>query len=322
MAGVGCTPTSSAAFVRRGSSSLWRHQVVAAEAAHARAARRALDRHRVRQVAGLPAARPSPRSSNAAAPGASAGLDDPLHQPHEGARAGPARVDRRPRARRPRRPRTTATRRTTSATGRASTASTSSPTPTCSTARCCPGTSGGRGLFRSLDLVVVDECHHYRGVFGAHVAQVLRRLRRVCAPSRRRPDVRARLGHGRQPAEHAVAASPGSTSWPSARTTPLAGEVALALWEPRFTSYAGENGAPVRRAASSESADLLADLVSEGVRTLAFVRSRRAPSRSRYRGRDCSPRSTRRCRTGWRATAAATSPRSAARSSRRCATAR
>src|SRR6185369_14905827 len=39
---------------------------------------------------------------------------------------------------------------------------------------------------------------------------------------------------------------------------------------------AGENGAPVRRAASSESADLLADLVAQGVRTLAFVRSRRA----------------------------------------------
>jgi len=54
------------------------------------------------------------------------------------------------------------------------------------------------------------------------------------------------------------------------------GEVAVVLWEPRFTSYAGENGAPVRRAASSESADLLADLVAQGVRTLAFVRSRRA----------------------------------------------
>jgi DEAD/DEAH box helicase domain-containing protein len=53
------------------------------------------------------------------------------------------------------------------------------------------------------------------------------------------------------------------------------GEVALALWEPPLTSYVGENGAPVRRAASSETADLLADLVAEGVHTLAFVRSRR-----------------------------------------------
>ena len=53
------------------------------------------------------------------------------------------------------------------------------------------------------------------------------------------------------------------------------GQVSLALWEPPLTSYAGENGAPVRRAASSETADLLADLVAEDVRTLAFVRSRR-----------------------------------------------
>ena len=28
---------------------------------------------------------------------------------------------------------------------------------------------------------MIDECHHYRGVFGAHVSHVLRRLRRVCA---------------------------------------------------------------------------------------------------------------------------------------------
>ena len=43
----------------------------------------------------------------------------------------------------------------------------------------------------------------------------------------------------------------------------------------RSRRTSGENGAPVRRAASSETADLLADLVVEGVRTLAFVRSRR-----------------------------------------------
>jgi DEAD/DEAH box helicase domain-containing protein len=126
----------------------------------------------------------------------------------------------------------------------------------------------------SLRYVVVDECHHYRGVFGAHVSHVLRRLRRICAL------------HGAQPTfvlASATMAEPGSTA---SRLTGLdvlpitgdaspRGQVALALWEPAFTSWTGENGAPVRRAASSETADLLADLVAEGVRTLAFVRSRR-----------------------------------------------
>ncbi|HEY9377552.1 MAG TPA: DEAD/DEAH box helicase, partial [Jiangellaceae bacterium] len=37
------------------------------------------------------------------------------------------------------------------------------------------------GFLRALRFVVVDECHGYRGVFGSHVAHVLRRLRRVCA---------------------------------------------------------------------------------------------------------------------------------------------
>ena len=60
----------------------------------------------------------------------------------------------------------------------------------------------------SLRYVVVDECHHYRGVFGAHVAQVLRRLRRVCAAYGAAPDVRARLGHGRRARRSRPAGSP------------------------------------------------------------------------------------------------------------------
>jgi DEAD/DEAH box helicase domain-containing protein len=131
------------------------------------------------------------------------------------------------------------------------------------------------GLFRSLDLVVVDECHHYRGVFGAHVAQVLRRLRRVCTFHGSEPTFVLASATVGNPAEHASRLTGLDVIAVSHDDSPR-GEVAVALWEPRFTSYAGENGAPVRRAASSESADLLADLVSEGVRTLAFVRSRRA----------------------------------------------
>ncbi|MFW6773674.1 DEAD/DEAH box helicase [Nocardioides sp. CPCC 205120] len=129
-------------------------------------------------------------------------------------------------------------------------------------------------FWRSLRYVVVDECHHYRGVFGAHVAQVLRRLRRVAAR------------YGASPTfvlASATAADPAGTA---GRLTGLEveavtldgsprGEVAVALWQPALTSFAGENGAPVRRAATSEAADLLADLVVDGVRSLAFVRSRR-----------------------------------------------
>src|SRR3546814_13046017 len=65
---------------------------------------------------------------------------------------------------------------------------------------------------------------------------------------------------------------------PSAtRTDTLVPDTTLcrSLWGPPFTSHVGENGAPVRRAATSEVADLMTDLVVAGVRPLAFVRSRR-----------------------------------------------
>lgn len=44
-----------------------------------------------------------------------------------------------------------------------------------------PGHRRWARVLRGLRYVVVDECHAYRGVFGAHVAAVLRRLRRVAA---------------------------------------------------------------------------------------------------------------------------------------------
>ncbi len=125
-----------------------------------------------------------------------------------------------------------------------------------------------------LDYVVVDECHHYRGVFGAHVAQILRRLRRVCSHYGAEPTF---MLASATVAEPAVAASR-LTGLPVVAVTEDGsprGRVSLALWEPPFISYDGENAAPVRRSATAEIADLLADLVVEDVRTLAFIRSRR-----------------------------------------------
>ena len=49
-------------------------------------------------------------------------------------------------------------------------------------------------FLRRLRFVVVDECHTYRGVFGSHVALLLRRLLRICARYGSRPDARARVG--------------------------------------------------------------------------------------------------------------------------------
>jgi DEAD/DEAH box helicase domain-containing protein len=136
-----------------------------------------------------------------------------------------------------------------------------------------PGHSRWASFLGSLAYVVVDECHHYRGVFGAHVAHVLRRLRRVAASYGASPTFVLASATVAEP-ETAGRRLTGLDVLPVTTDGSPRGRVSLALWQPPLTGHAGENGAPVRRAASSETADLLADLVSSEVRTLAFVRSR------------------------------------------------
>lgn len=137
-----------------------------------------------------------------------------------------------------------------------------------------PGHERWRSFFSSLAYVVVDECHHYRGVFGSHVAQVLRRLRRVCAAYGASPTFVLASATVASPSAHAGALT-GLDVLPITGDGSPRGELTLALWQPALTPFPGENGAPTRRAASSETADLLADLVAAGTRTLAFIRSRR-----------------------------------------------
>ncbi|WP_425558276.1 DEAD/DEAH box helicase [Cryptosporangium japonicum] len=129
-------------------------------------------------------------------------------------------------------------------------------------------------FFRRLRYVVVDECHSYRGVFGSHVAHVLRRLRRICARYRSSPVFVC---------ASATVSDPGASAFSLVGLPVRAvtddgsprGATTFALWEPPVSPLVGERGVPTRRSATAEAADLLADLVAEGARTLAFVRSRR-----------------------------------------------
>jgi DEAD/DEAH box helicase domain-containing protein len=127
---------------------------------------------------------------------------------------------------------------------------------------------------RRLRYVVVDECHTYRGLFGSHVSLVLRRLRRICAHYGAHPVFVLASATVSDPAVSAERLIGRPVRAVTVDCAPRAAKV-FALWEPPLTSLRGENGAPVRRAAGSEAARLLADLVGAGARTLTFVRSRR-----------------------------------------------
>jgi DEAD/DEAH box helicase domain-containing protein len=130
-------------------------------------------------------------------------------------------------------------------------------------------------FLRHLRYVVVDECHTYRGVFGSHVALLLRRLRRVCARYGSSPVFVLASATVSEP-EVLASRLVGLPVVPVTDDASPRGATEFALWEPPLLQrFEGENGAPVRRSANAETGELLADLVAEGARTIAFVRSRR-----------------------------------------------
>ena len=131
-------------------------------------------------------------------------------------------------------------------------------------------------LLRNLKYVIVDECHTYRGVFGANVALVLRRLDRLARAYGAEPVFILASATAADPAAHASNLTGRPVTAVTEDGAPT-GEKTFALWEPGFIEGAeGENGAPVRHPATTEAAAMMADLVAAGARTLTFVRSRRA----------------------------------------------
>jgi DEAD/DEAH box helicase domain-containing protein len=137
-----------------------------------------------------------------------------------------------------------------------------------------PGHARWSSFLRALSYVVVDEAHHYRGVFGSNVALVLRRLRRVAARYGSEPVFVLASATTGDPAGTARALT-GLEALVVAQDASPRGRTHFVLWEPPLRPGGGENGAPTRRTAVAEGAELLADLVAEGTSTIAFVPSRR-----------------------------------------------
>ena len=136
-------------------------------------------------------------------------------------------------------------------------------------------------FFTHLRYIVIDEVHAYRGVFGSHLANVLRRLLRICRHYGATPQFicsSATIDNPRDHAEHvcgcpmALIDNDGSPRGPKR----------FVLWNPPplQTAASGDAGnwrvGGDRRSAIGEAVNLMTTLVQEGVQTIAFVRTRLA----------------------------------------------
>ncbi|QSB04768.1 DEAD/DEAH box helicase [Natronoglycomyces albus] len=127
-----------------------------------------------------------------------------------------------------------------------------------------------RSFLSRLRFIVIDEAHLYRGVFGSHVALVMRRLLRLATHYGANPTVIAASATTGDPAGSLRTLTGRDAVAISEDTSPHPGATVV-LWEPPMI----DEPEPHRLSALAETSKLLADLVSAGVRTLAFVPSRR-----------------------------------------------
>ncbi len=126
-------------------------------------------------------------------------------------------------------------------------------------------------VLANLRYVVVDEAHVYRGVFGSHVANVLRRLRRIAAAYGSAPQFLLASATVANPAELAARLVGQDVVVVDRDGAPRA-ERTVALWNPPLLDPA----LGLRGSALGEGARLLAEFVERGLRTICFAKSRRA----------------------------------------------
>jgi DEAD/DEAH box helicase domain-containing protein len=127
-------------------------------------------------------------------------------------------------------------------------------------------------LLRTLHLVVVDEMHQLRGVFGSHVCHVLRRLQRLAHLYSGHDPVFAFTSATIGEPEALAEALCGSPVTSVSHDQSAAGMRNVVLWNPLVAGGADRSV----RSLQEESASMAAELVGAGLRTLVFCESRRA----------------------------------------------
>jgi len=125
-------------------------------------------------------------------------------------------------------------------------------------------------LLRHLEYVVIDEAHSYRGVFGSHVALVLRRLRRLCLLYGSSPCFICCSATINNPEKHAEKLVGSPFKLVDNDGSPKGGKD-FVFWNPPTI----DDARSMRRSANSEAAMLFSELIRNDIRTLAFSRTRR-----------------------------------------------
>lgn len=124
-------------------------------------------------------------------------------------------------------------------------------------------------FFSDLKYVVVDEIHTYRGVFGSNVANVLRRLGRICQHYGSSPTYvmcSATIANPKELAENLVGQRVEIVDCDGSPKGPKR----FILWNPPHVDSAKME----RRSSNEEAHDLLVSLLRRGVQTIAFARTR------------------------------------------------
>jgi DEAD/DEAH box helicase domain-containing protein len=126
-------------------------------------------------------------------------------------------------------------------------------------------------FLRSLRYIVIDELHTYRGIFGSHVALVLRRLLRLCEHYGSRPRVVCCSATIANPVELARSLTGREPTLVDDDGAPRGGKH-FVLWNPPLLDKADSGLA--RRSANIEAVELLCELVRRRTQTIVFCKAR------------------------------------------------